>query len=234
MKRKRWLKTRQNINTGKTMHVHLKILLILQLINHTLVGQLPFNLSDIDSTCIVIYEGMKLYPIPIPPIDRNDTLEVSEIILEHEREMEALVGIIDTATQMQPKLTHLIIDEKDKYNPIIIWSSLTCLDKDASQKLLPHITCDQVIPDSLVTINTPQDCYYPRHGIIFYDKNKKVIGTLAICFQCKNTIVNYKLDYYDCVNYHSLREVFENLNIPVFKDQEAFYEYQRVNFKLGN
>jgi len=27
-------------------------------------------------------------------------------------------------------------------------------------------------------------CYYPRHGLVFYDRNKKVVAFYEVCFEC--------------------------------------------------
>ena len=33
-------------------------------------------------------------------------------------------------------------------------------------------------------------CYDPRHAIVFYDKNKKAIGAIEVCFECLNSEVS--------------------------------------------
>jgi hypothetical protein len=69
------------------------------------------------------------------------------------------------------------------------------------------------IESNLIT-NT--DCYEPRNGIVFYDKDNKVFAFFEICFQCrgqKTTKKIPKLDRLTPSDYYELRDLFEKYGI---------------------
>lgn len=60
-------------------------------------------------------------------------------------------------------------------------------------------------------------CYYPRHAIIFYDKNVKVFGHIEICFDCnRSASSNNMLSFSECAL--GLEELFKEFGITYFNE----------------
>lgn len=69
------------------------------------------------------------------------------------------------------------------------------------------------IESNLIT-NT--DCYEPRNGIVFYDKDNKVFAFFEICFQCRGKKTTKKIPNFDRLtpsDYNELRDLFEKYGI---------------------
>ena len=188
-----------------------------------LISQSQIPVEEIDSICVVIYEGRKIYPlIPIPK-DFKDTLELKEIEKTYQLTIENLVGKVDTSYEMKPSVTHVLINEEKKYNPTIIWSSLKCFNRTQVKMILDPISCGGY-EESLV--NNSSECFMPKHGLMLFNKKAQLVSTVAVCLECNQTKLNHDPQFYRCVDYRSLKEVFLQLAIPVFKNDIEFENYK--------
>ncbi|MFN6083415.1 MAG: hypothetical protein ACK476_00630, partial [Fluviicola sp.] len=73
----------------------------------------------------------------------------------------------------------------------------------------------------LSNIITNYDCYNPRNGILFYDKNNQVFAFFEICFECqgKKTTSNIpSMDRLTRDEYNELKVLFNKYGINTKKD----------------
>lgn len=60
-------------------------------------------------------------------------------------------------------------------------------------------------------------CYLPHHGFIFYDKDSKIVGHLAICFGCGNYRSSPKEDLSRPWDLGGLSALTTELGLPMFR-----------------
>jgi hypothetical protein len=68
------------------------------------------------------------------------------------------------------------------------------------------------------------DCFNPRHGIVFWDKNNKPVAHISVCFECNLLKATPELYKYDLTD---IKQLFLELGMPVFEDPtkyEAYFE----------
>ena len=90
---------------------------------------------------------------------------------------------------------------------------------------------DFTILEKLVTGKHPTDsagmCYEPHHGLIFFDKDNKILGHLEVCLLCRRYESNPRIGPPAQLNYKGLKEFISGKGLPVFetlKQWEAFFE----------
>jgi len=63
-------------------------------------------------------------------------------------------------------------------------------------------------------------CYEPRHGVVFYDRNKKVVAFYEVCFECMLQRSEPRgiapLTYLPAI-----AEFFEQLKLPLWEGKTA-------------
>jgi len=72
--------------------------------------------------------------------------------------------------------------------------------------------------------NNPADCFFPRHNIVFLNRNDSVVNFLSVCFECGNT----KQSKFGEANFYELRMLFNAIGLPVFDRismDNPHYEY---------
>jgi hypothetical protein len=60
-------------------------------------------------------------------------------------------------------------------------------------------------------------CYLPHHGFIFYDKDSKIVGHLAICFMCGNYRPSPKEGLSHPWDLGGLSALITELGLPMFR-----------------
>ena len=68
------------------------------------------------------------------------------------------------------------------------------------------------------------DCFNPRHGIIFYNKQRQQVAHITICFECHQIKTFPKIGN---MNEQALSKWCEKLGMPVFDREEEYYEYYK-------
>ena len=73
------------------------------------------------------------------------------------------------------------------------------------------------------------DCFYPRHGIVLWDKANKPVAHLSVCFECNQLKAKPQVDKLDL---REIKELFVELGVPVFEDPIQHEQYfKTVNGK---
>jgi hypothetical protein len=62
------------------------------------------------------------------------------------------------------------------------------------------------------------ECFLPRHGVVFWDKDNSPIAWVSVCFECNQIKATPKLDKNDLKD---LKTFFENIGFPVDEDRRA-------------
>ena len=74
----------------------------------------------------------------------------------------------------------------------------------------------------------PAECFYPRHGIVFYGKTDNVLGHISICFTCHQLKIYPKEESLEDIHLESfdyLKSFFNNLDFPLFNNPDEFEVY---------
>ena len=77
-----------------------------------------------------------------------------------------------------------------------------------------------------------EGCFNPRHLVMFYNKNNKIIGNIEICFDCNNIQSSESTKKF-AENTLSLTQLFKEFGITYFKDTKEEMEeyYKTINTK---
>ena len=82
--------------------------------------------------------------------------------------------------------------------------------------------------DSVITNSNPDneiimaDCYWPHHGIVFYDKEDNIIGHLSICFSCGGYDVSQDGLYINYLDLDGIRAIFKKKGIPTPRNGDFY------------
>lgn len=71
--------------------------------------------------------------------------------------------------------------------------------------------------------NWVADCFYPRHNIVFYKANKKVLYYITVCFECNRIKTNKS----GAITMKELKDYFNYIGLPVFDspmEHEKYYD----------
>lgn len=110
----------------------------------------------------------------------------------------------------------IIEDSTDKISEFVVDSftrKLSVQEIDTVFKILE-------IPDQ----NIGAECFWPRHAIIFFDKEKNMLGHLSICFSCGNFLFSENLKF-SSLGLKELKTFFNEQNIPTPHDTEEYWKY---------
>jgi len=130
--------------------------------------------------------------------------------------------------------------EQSDYQPyaIIIEGRLDSTVQDTTGILLNAKQTTQfltIVRGKPVSFPEPTSlCFYPHHGIVFYEKAQRPVAHLSICFQCSiyRSFPHLKLPAYREVDMAALEKFIRQLGLPVFPTNEHYYGYAR-QFKPG-
>lgn len=179
--------------------------------------------QDIDSSCVVIYDGKEIpKPLLAPKYPTETDLEFEERLKKQDEKIHKLIGEVDTYSEMNWFSTK-VVDNNRLFNPTIIWESKKCLNKVESVKLLKILNNHDVTNPS-----SPAMCFFPKHGIFFY-KDGKIERHFEICFECSRTKMNSEVFMKD-VDYKLLKRFMRNNQVPLFENRNEFEEYKE-NYK---
>lgn len=78
------------------------------------------------------------------------------------------------------------------------------------------------------SVTTVADCFYPRHNIIFLNKNK-IINHIAVCFECNDI----KSSKHPLASMENFEEFFNSTGLKVFYNPIEHTEYYD-SLKLSN
>ena len=70
-------------------------------------------------------------------------------------------------------------------------------------------------------------CYEPRHGFVFYDATQKPVAFVEICFDCLGFQVSPDLPHR--INLVRLKQLCQELNLPVFRDYKKYRDLMPQN-----
>ena len=62
-----------------------------------------------------------------------------------------------------------------------------------------------------------KECFLPRHGVVFWDKNQNPTGWVSVCFECNQIMANPKCDKNDLMD---LKSFFKELGFPTYTGDE--------------
>ena len=69
------------------------------------------------------------------------------------------------------------------------------------------------------------DCFYLRHGIVFWDKTNKPVSHVSVCFTCNQLRATPEVDAMDL---EELKALFVELGIPVLGDSLQYEEDHKI------
>jgi hypothetical protein len=69
-------------------------------------------------------------------------------------------------------------------------------------------------PEKLYPI---MDCFIPRHGVVFWDKDQKPVAWISVCFECRQIIAQPEITKYDLTG---LKLFFEECGFPVANSED--------------
>ncbi len=186
-----------------------------------------YERQDIDSTCMVVFQGGLYFPPPPPPPPSTAT---KETFLSYDSLKQALdsvyynsIGEYDPETEMSRySITNEAINAQGKFNPSILWETRQCYDLKASQKLLNILECKENKSEYL---SVPALCFQPRLSLLLYSEGK-IKGHYDICFECSR--VKYKQNEESlCIDIEYLKEEIENKGFPIIKSYEDFVAFKK-------
>ena len=121
------------------------------------------------------------------------------------------LGFSDERQRSNHYSNQFIVNHKGKLNSSVLNQFTKELSKDSVKYVLDLM--------SKVTnyMDSPADCFSPRHGIVFYDNVGRIIGSVSICFECNRYIS--QPESVNHVKINALRKMFINYGFPI-KDGE--------------
>jgi uncharacterized protein YjgD (DUF1641 family) len=138
-----------------------------------------------------------------------------------------------------------------KYDKVIAFASVNPMDyfdgnfdKELNVKKFKDTVSRSLTPNQIKNLNdilsgrknrktdsitAVSDCFYPRHNIIFLDKNKKIVNYIVVCFEC-NQIKSNKPTSASMKNFE---DFFNSIGLKVFYNP---YEHKKYydSLKLAN
>ncbi len=78
--------------------------------------------------------------------------------------------------------------------------------------------------------NSPNLCYDPHHGIVFYDELNFAIASISICFEC-SIVKYYPSNKFNGQCLDKYRELFNELKIEIPTTWEEIHEYGKKIYK---
>lgn len=115
---------------------------------------------------------------------------------------------------------HIIVN--GKLNPTVVNHAGAQLNKEQMKQAV------QVAMGNLGEYDNPAFCFFPHHGIVFYNE-EKAVSFISICFECnhKAVIPQTSLDENGSPDkgIEILKQIIVKLGLPVFKDRNEYYQY---------
>ena len=116
----------------------------------------------------------------------------------------------------------VVKDGKLNFDLSKIIDNVTLNTEQANQlfDILQNKTCLSIEADA---------CYEPRHLIIFYDKNDRIIEYIELCLGCVNYRISEKMAQFDMCNskMRLLNGFFVKIGIKYFKDLKLEHQYEK-------
>ena len=148
--------------------------------------------------------------------------ETKEAIVQEESNL--IASLVDRAARVQlflycPNGNGLSIVKEDKLSKDIIGAYTRTLSPFSKKKLATILARKEKRP------LLAAECFVPHHGIVFWDKEEKIIGHLSICFHCNNYRVIPRNLYTEFLNLEALEQLFKKQAIPVMDDIKDYQQF---------
>jgi len=112
------------------------------------------------------------------------------------------------------------IETEGKMHPGVIPGRTIYLNPQQIDKLLKALTQNHAQRDRLICV------YAPHHGIVFQDKDGKVLGSVSICFSCwelkSRTFQKIKSEFYSYWGWSELKEIIKDAGLPILRSDEEY------------
>lgn len=114
-----------------------------------------------------------------------------------------------------------ILDTNKNLNKTVVDTAGVSLNKKQIKKVLAVVTGKTPGEDDYLA-----KCYVPHHAIVFYDENNNPVAHIAMCFYCGRKKIYPKTNL-PKKGLNILKEVIEELDMPILKDPMAYERYAK-------